>query len=128
MRSGEETRQSLTSCCQSSSAPRSQGKSVVAIELEMVSLRGDAAPGAQVRASRETNASPTPEASAKTSHDFSSGACKWVSDRHRSFLVGLACQQADLTFASGWAGQTGQRSRFRETGFPQHRFPLRSLE
>ena len=31
---------------------RSQGKSVVAIELEMVSLRGDAAPGAQCAQSR----------------------------------------------------------------------------
>ena len=79
MRSGEETPQVFDKLLPVFQRSRSQGKSVVAIELEMVSLRGDAAPGAKFAQVAKPTSSPTPEASAKTSHDFSSGACKWVS-------------------------------------------------
>src|SRR6476646_6765062 len=123
MRSGEETPQSLTSCCQSSNVLGRKVKASVPSNSKWfpcVATR-HLAPGSR---SRETNASPTPEASAKTSHDFSSGACKRISGG----LEGLACHQADLTFASGWADQTRQGSRFNETSFPQHHFPLCSLE
>ena len=62
----------------------------------------------------------------KTSHDFSSGVS--VSLKTDSFSYDLAREQADLTFAASGTDQTGQRSRFRKTGFLQDGFPLCSLE
>ena len=74
--------------------------------------------------------SPSPEASAKMSHDFLRGRLRRDAAGGRSgrSLPGFAREQADLAFATGWTNQARQRSRLAEAGSSQHALPLRALQ
>ena len=75
---------------------------------------------------RETNASLSPRRPRKRATIFPP-AVLYPAICNRSFFSRLARQQTDLAFAAGRTNQAGQRSRLSKAGFPQHRFPLRSL-
>ena len=107
---------------------RAQRKAVVAIELR-IGLPGlTTRQRAPISRSREINASPSPDSSAKTSHDFSSGVSLDCFDRSRSVLL----QTSARADRSGLRRQSGRSdpatTSSRKAGLPQHRFPLRPLQ
>jgi hypothetical protein len=109
MRSGEESWQFATSCCWSSASP----SQVCRCHRTRNGFRlADPAPGAKFAQSRNQYF-PTPEASAKTSHDPPRSLPLALNGAETSSQDLRA--HTDLTFASGWTNQAGGVSA---TSFP----------
>jgi hypothetical protein len=104
---------------------RSQSKDVVAVKLETLSLPNDSTSGAKLAQPRNQ---PITHSGGVLENNPRLLVRSLGLAQNRFYRIRLAREQADLTFAASGTDQSGQRIRFRKTGFLQHGFPLRSLE